>query len=449
MSKQLVVSHAGAGLSPCDIADNFADLHPPLDRGAAAAEASRCLYCYDAPCMNACPTHIDIPGFIHQIATDNALGAAQRILNENIMGGTCARACPTEILCEGACVVNKTEGAPVKIGQLQRFAVDRLLDAPSPHPFGRAPASGRRMAVVGAGPAGLSFAHRAAMLGHDVDVYEARPKAGGLNEYGLATYKMVDDFAQREVAFLLGIGGIALHSGKMLGRDIHLDDLAREYDAVFLALGLGGAARLDVPGEELSGVGDALGFISRLRQEADKSAVAVGGQVVVIGGGNTAIDAAMQARCLGAASVTLAYRRGPEQMGATAWEQDLARLNGIAIRTWAQPVAIEGDGHVERVRFAVTELVDGRLAATGETFVLPADQVLVAVGQQMVRTGLDGLRADGAKLWVDDDYQTSRPGIFAGGDCIRRGDDLTVQAVEDGKQAAVRVDARLRAKGRD
>ncbi|WP_395074884.1 FAD-dependent oxidoreductase, partial [Hyphococcus sp.] len=313
-----------AGLTPADVAENFADLHPRLDQAQAVVDAGRCVFCYDAPCMNACPTHIDIPKFIHQIRSGNIEGSAKTILSQNIMGGTCARACPTEVLCEEVCVVHHTEGAPVKIGELQRFAVDHLLDKGGDHPFLRAPATGKKLAVIGAGPAGLSFAHRAAMLGHDVVVYDAKSKAGGLNEYGLAAYKMADDFARREVEFLLGIGGIHLEQGKTLGADLSLERLRSEFDAVFIGAGLRQSHTLGVQGEELSGVRDALDFIEDIRQTKDKSNVAISNEVIVIGGGNTAIDAAVQAKCLGARNVTLVYRRGPEAMSATGWEQDLA-----------------------------------------------------------------------------------------------------------------------------
>ncbi len=425
----------------------FEDLHPPLDRTQAAVEAERCLYCYDAPCINACPTGIDIPTFIHQIRTGNLDGSARTILEANIMGGTCARACPTEVLCEEACVLNKGHEQPVKIGQLQRHAVDHLIDAGGPHPFTRAPETGRRLAVIGAGPAGLAFAHRAAMAGHEVTVFDAQPKPGGLNEYGLAAYKMAGDFAQREVEFLLGIGGIAIEAGKRLGRDIDLETLRRDHDAVFIGIGLGATRRLDLPGEGLPGVEDALDFIAALRQTEPKSAMPVAREVVVIGGGNTAIDAAVQAKRLGAEMVTLVYRGPESRMKATEWERDLARLNGVVIRTQATPVAFEGDGRLERVVFERTTLEDGRLSGAGETFALPADTAYKAVGQLMSAEGLDGLAMDGGKIVVDADYRTSLDTVFAGGDCIASGEDLTVQAVEDGKRAADAVTAWLSASG--
>ncbi len=433
-------------LSSRDIAENFDDLHPALDGAQAIVEAARCIYCYDAPCMNACPTRIDIPKFIHQIRSGNLDGSAQTILSENIMGGACARACPTEVLCEEVCVVHHTEGAPVKIGELQRHAVDHIMMKGGSHPFSRAPLSGCKLAVIGAGPAGLSFAHRAAMLGHDVVVFEAKPEAGGLNEYGLAGYKMANDFAQAEVEFLLAIGGINIEHGKVLDDNLLLDDLRGAYDAVFIGAGLATARGLGVDGENLAGVGDALEFIENIRVAADKSSVQVGDDVVVIGGGNTAIDAAVQAKCLGACNVTLVYRRGPDAMTATQWERDLATANGVVVHYWASPEAFSGGAKVERAVFSAMRIDDGKLTPSGDSFELPADMVLKAIGQTLNSDIFGEMKLDGGKIAVDAQYQTSLPGVYAGGDCVKSGEDLTVQAVEDGKQAAIAADIMLRAK---
>lgn len=427
--------------------DPFADLHPPLGAAAAVVEASRCLYCHDAPCIRACPTGIDIPTFIHQIRTDNLEGSALTILDANIMGGTCARACPTEILCEQACVLNGAEDKAIEIGRLQRHAVDHLLAAGKPHPFIRAAASGKRLAVVGAGPAGLAFAHRAAMLGHEVTVFEGRPKPGGLNEYGLAAYKMVDDFAQAEVDFLLGVGGIRVELGKRLGAGLTIDGLRHDHDAVFLAVGLDAAPGLGIPGEGDRRVRDAIDFIAELRQTEPKSRMKVAREAVVIGGGNTAIDAAIQAKKLGAAMVTLVYRRGRAQMGATAREQDLALRNGVILREWARPIAIEEAGKGLDVVFEETRLDGGRVIGTGATFRLAAGLVLKAIGQTMLPRGLEGVDLERGRIRVDADYRTSLEDVFAGGDCIGSTVDLTVQAVEDGKRAAHAVDAWLRGDG--
>lgn len=424
-------------------ADPFADLHPPLDSTQAVAEASRCLYCYDAPCIAACPTGIDIPTFIHQIRTGNIDGSARTILDANILGGTCARACPTEVLCVEACVLNKGHDKPIDIGALQRFAVDHLIERDGPHPFARAPETGRKLAVVGAGPAGLAFAHRAAMAGHAVTVFDAQPKPGGLNEYGLAAYKMVEDFAQREVDFLLGIGGVTIETGKQLGRHIALSGLFKQFAGVFIGIGLTTSRRLSLPGEDLPGVRDALSFIAELRQRIPKTSMTAGRDVIVIGGGNTAIDAAVQSRLLGAESVTLVYRGAPERMKSTALEQDLARRRGVVIRCNAMPVAFQGQDALSAVVFERTRQESGGPKGTGERFSLPADAALIAVGQEMDSTGLDELRLENGRIWIDDRYRTSLPGVYAGGDAVERGEDLTVQAVEDGKRAAETAIAEL------
>lgn len=450
MVKRLACPIDGADLSAAQIAANFDDLHPPLSHGQALIEASRCLYCYDAPCIRACPTAIDIPTFIHQIRSGNLEGSGRTILKANILGGTCARACPTEVLCEGACVVNHTEGSPVKIGLLQRRAVDAVMARAAEsgvHPFARAKPSGRKFAAIGAGPAGLAFAHRAAMLGHDVKIFERAAKGGGLNEHGLAAYKMADDFAQRELAFLLEIGGIEIQYGASLGQSFTLEEVRQEFDAVFIGVGLGAAHGLDVPGGHLPHVTDALGFIATLRAAPDKSALAIGRRIAVIGGGNTAIDAAMQARALGAHQVNLLYRRGPLQMGATPWEQELAAANGVLLRCWARPLRIEaapGAARGVEVICAITRLEAGALVDTGETFAVAADQVLVAIGQGLIDAGLSSLRREGGKLWVDEHGRTSLEHVYAGGDCVAIGLDLTVQAVADGLSCAAAADRAVR-----
>ncbi len=399
---------------------NFADAHPPFSTAQAVVAANRCYFCYDAPCIEACPTGIDIPGFIRGIATGNVPGAARTILEANIFGGSCARVCPTEILCERACVRTAECGEPVDIGALQRVATDWQM-AQGVQPFTRAPATGKRIAVVGAGPAGLACAHALALRGHEVTVYDAKPKPGGLNEYGIAAYKMADDFAAREAAFIISIGGIAMEYEKRLGDTVQLETLQAEYDAVFLALGLGGTNRLGVPGEDLPGVRDAVDFIAELRQAEQKSSVAVGRRVLVIGGGNTAIDAATQAKLLGAEDVTMLYRRGPEHMSATLEEQAWARSHGVNIRFWAPPLRIEDAG--------------GALKVVREREEFIADLVLKAVGQVFVG---EGPALEKGRIKVQN-YHTSIPGVFAGGDCTA-GMDLTVHAVQDGKMAARAID---------
>ncbi len=438
-------------LPPKQLAENFADLHEPLSRSEALIEADRCYFCYDAPCTTACPTDIDIPGFIQKIRSDNIPGSAHTILKENIMGGMCARVCPTEVLCEEACVRHSHEDQPVRIGLLQRYATDPVLSS-GKHPFTRQPTSGKRVAVVGGGPAGLSCAHRLSMLGHDVVVFNRDDKPGGLNEYGIAAYKTVENFAQSEVEFILAIGGIEIRNRQALGREFTLDDLSDEYDAVFLGFGLGGVNELGIEGEGLDGVLNAVDYIAELRQADDLGKLAVGRRIVVIGGGMTAIDIAVQSRRLGADEVSLVYRRGPEQMGASRYEQELAMTNGVLIHHFAMPVKIHGEGHVSGVEFETTRIADNsKLEGTGERFSVDADVVFKAVGQtsvdEILGIRLKDFERKRGKLVVADNRRTTVDGIWAGGDCVYGHDDLTVSAVQDGKLAAIDIDSALRAGG--
>lgn len=412
------------------IAENFTDLHGAYDGHEAAVAADRCYFCYDAPCIKACPTAIDIPLFIRQISTGTSEAAAKTIFEANILGGMCARVCPTETLCEEACVREAAEGKPVEIGRLQRHATDTLMSA-GVHPFVRAPETGKKVAVIGAGPAGLSCAHRLAMKGHAVDIYDAKPKGGGLNEYGIAAYKTVNDFAQAEVDWLLKIGGITVHYDAKLGGDLSLAALQESHDAVFLGMGLGGVNALSVDGGDRDGVMNAVDFIAALRQSKDKTDVEVGRRVVVIGGGMTAVDAAVQAKLLGAEQVTMAYRRGKEAMSASIYEQELATAKGVRILYNAQPEAVSAAG----VEFAYTETVDGQLRMTGETQVIEADMVLRAIGQTL-SDAPEGLTLERGKIKVGSAGATSVPGVWAGGDCATGGDDLTVTAVAEGRDAA-------------
>ncbi|TIR00633.1 NAD(P)-dependent oxidoreductase [Mesorhizobium sp.] len=443
---------AGGRLSAEQYADNFSDLHPPLDHHEALVEADRCYFCYDAPCMNACPTSIDIPMFIRQIATGNPLGSAKTIFDQNILGGMCARVCPTETLCEEVCVREVAEGKPVQIGRLQRYATDVAMDEGKQF-YKRAEPTGKTVAVVGAGPAGLAAAHRLARHGHDVTILEARPKAGGLNEYGIAAYKSVDDFAQAEVDYVTAIGGIDIQNGKALGRDFQLSDLIRNYDAVFLGLGLGGVNALRAEGEDKDGVANAVEFIAELRQASDLSSLPVGRRVVVIGGGMTAIDAAVQSKLLGAEEVTICYRRGQEHMNASGFEQDLAAANGVTIRHWLQPKrVIAENGKVSAIELEYTAMNGDKLAGTGEMLRLNADQVFKAIGQSFVPAHLNGsvasIELDGGRIRVDAEGRTSLAKVWAGGDCIFGGDDLTVSAVAQGRDAAESIHRALTSNGR-
>ena len=432
-------------LSPEDISRNFSELHTPLTELQAMQESARCLFCHDAPCTEACPTDIDIPGFIRKIASGNLRGAAKTILSENIMGNTCGNVCPVEELCEQVCVKNTSEEKPVAIGQLQRYATDYVLENWK-QLFKRAPESDKKVAVVGGGPAGLSCAHRLAVLGHSVTVYESREEPGGLNEYGLAAYKMLEDRAAREVNYILDIGGINLETGKSLGEDFSLSDLRREFNAVFIGLGHNAVKALGMENENADGVYNAVDYIELIRQE-DLSTLPVGRDVVVVGGGNTAIDMAVQIKKLGAESVTMVYRRGFEEMGATDYEQQVAQTNGVLIRTHAQPHRIlTEDDQLCGIEFEYTSKDDaGKLAGTGETFVLPADQVFKAIGQALDPAPLEGDQPPeliNGRIKVDEFQHTSLPGVWAGGDCTP-GKDLTVTAVQDGKIAALNIDEYL------
>jgi glutamate synthase (NADPH/NADH) small chain len=372
--------------------------------------------------------------FIRQIATGQPAAAGKTILDQNILGGMCARVCPTETLCEEACVREAAEGEPVIIGQLQRFATDVVMldDA---HPYARAAATGKTIGVVGAGPAGLACAHRLSMHGHDVVLYDARPKGGGLNEYGIAAYKTVDDFAAKELDWLMGVGGITLKTEQRLGDTLSLEDLRARHDAVVLAMGLGGVNRLGCRGEELPHVEDAVDFIARVRQD-DRASIPVGRNVVVIGGGMTAIDAAVQAKLLGAETVTIAYRRDRGAMGASKMEQDLAASHGVTIRENLRPLSIAENG----LELSYTKPGPDGLEQTGETTNLVSDHVLVAIGQTL-RLPFE-MTLDGRKLKVDANGQTSVDGIWAAGDCTP-GEDLTVVAVAEGRDVAEHIHATL------
>jgi len=433
-------------LSKKEIEDNFSDLHAPLTPIEALIEADRCYFCYDAPCTKACPSDIDVPGFIQSIRSDNLTGAAEKILSENIFGGMCARDCPTEELCQQACVRNDHEDKPVEIGLLQRYATDSVLEN-GVKLFSRKKDTGKSIAVVGAGPAGISCAHRLSVLGHNITVYDSKDKLGGLNEYGIAAYKSTNDFAQQELDYILDIGGINIQTGMELGKQITLEGLQKQFDAVFLGCGLGTVNQLNLENENISGVIDAVEYIANLRQTSNKDELMVGKNIVVIGGGMTAIDIAVQSKLLGAEQVTIAYRRDKNAMAASEYEQTLAKKHDVQIKYNLSPKQLISDeSNVSAIVFDVmSSQNDGSINATGESLTLKADVVFKAIGQKLVTDGLtdNSLELEKGRIVVDENRKTSLTKVWAGGDCILDGDNLTVSAVQDGKLAAISINETL------
>lgn len=433
-------------LSKKEIEDNFSDLHAPLTPIEALIEADRCYFCYDAPCTKACPSDIDVPGFIQSIRSDNLTGAAEKILSENIFGGMCARDCPTEELCQQACVRNDHEDKPVEIGLLQRYATDSVLEN-GVKLFSRKKDTGKSIAVVGAGPAGISCAHRLSVLGHNITVYDSKDKLGGLNEYGIAAYKSTNNFAQQELDYILDIGGINIQTGMELGKQITLEGLQKQFDAVFLGCGLGTVNQLNLENENISGVIDAVEYIANLRQTSNKDELMVGKNIVVIGGGMTAIDIAVQSKLLGAEQVTIAYRRDKNAMAASEYEQTLAKKHDVQIKYNLSPKQLISDeSNVSAIVFDVmSSQNDGSINATGESLTLKADVVFKAIGQKLVTDGLtdNSLELEKGRIVVDENRKTSLTKVWAGGDCILDGDNLTVSAVQDGKLAAISINETL------
>ncbi|MAV02181.1 MAG: dihydropyrimidine dehydrogenase [Rhodobacteraceae bacterium] len=425
------------------VENNFVDLHPPLSEHEALIASDRCYFCYDAPCVTACPTEIDIPLFIRQIMTGTPQASGKTILAQNILGGMCARVCPTETLCEQACVREISEGKPVEIGRLQRYATDSIMEL-SHHPFERSAETGLKIAVIGAGPAGLACAHRLAMHGHKVTILDKNNKAGGLNEYGIAAYKSVDNFAQKEIDWLLEIGGIEIKSNCVLNENIFIDELKAEYNAVFLGVGLAGVNELSVPGNDKNNVLDAVKFIENLRQKEDKASIPIGRKIVVIGGGMTAVDAAVQSKLLGADDVSIVYRRERAKMGASKFEQDLATSKGVRIIENASPVEISGNEAASSIKFAYTKSTNGVLEIQSEEFELEVDQVFKAIGQN-IDSSLRDLKLKNGKIVIDEEGRTSITGLWAGGDCALGGEDLTVTAVAQGRDAAESINNKLMA----
>ena len=430
--------------------DRFTELKPPMSKNEARVEANRCLYCFDAPCITACPTSIDVPTFIRKIATDNPTGSARTILEANLMGASCSRVCPVEELCEGACVLG-ADHKPIEIGRLQRYAMDHLYQK-GIVPFQPAPRNGRKVAVVGAGPAGLTCAGELAKLGYQVTVFEKRELAGGLSTYGIVVMREPIRVALEEVAFIEKLG-VDVRTGVEIGVDVTAAELLRDHDAVFIGAGMGSVPALNVPGEDLQGVTEALSFIAETKL-AEKEGLErlkelpIGEHVAVIGAGNTAIDAATIAKRLGAERVTIVYRRDEDQMPAYDFEYAFIKNEGVEFRFLSQPIEIVGEnGAVTGLKCARMKLSspgkDGRRQPLpdpdAEAFVLPCDQVILAIGQEKLDGLMEafGVRRTRGYIEVDDELRTSNAQVFAGGDIIRsQGEAMTVTAAEDGKIAA-------------
>jgi glutamate synthase (NADPH/NADH) small chain len=431
-----------------EIAARFADLHPPFEPTAAVTEAHRCLYCFDAPCMAACPTHIDVPKFIKKIASGNLEGSAKTILDANILGASCSRACPVDVLCEGACVMHRYNKQPIEIGRLQRFAMDTLHASGAPLPFAPAKDTGKKVALIGGGPASLACAAELRRRGVAAEIFDARPLPGGLNTYGIAEYKLPLKESLREIDMLAQLG-VNIHFNTVVDAK-KLAEIEKKFDAVFLGLGLGAIHKLGIAGEELDGVTDALEFIAGYKSGAITSAPA---KVVVIGAGNTAIDAANAAVRLGASEVTMVYRRGPEQMSAFAFEYEHAKQEGVKFLWHVAPVALAGKAKVHALELAKLETTsDGSLVPKqGENITLGVDLIVLAIGQATHTEFLaDTSEASAGKVKLERGRivvdratgQTSVAKYFAGGDCTNGGREV-VDAVADGKRAGIAMAAWL------
>jgi dihydropyrimidine dehydrogenase (NAD+) subunit PreT len=430
-----------------EVVERFGDLHPPFDRQAAVPEANRCLYCFDAPCTIACPTHIDVPRFIKKIASGNLAGSARTILDANILGASCSRACPVEVLCEGACVMHRYNKQPIEIARLQRFAMDSFHESGAPLPFEPGAETGLSVALIGAGPASLACAAELRRRGIRADLYDARPLPGGLNTYGIAEYKLPLVESLREIEMLTQLG-VEFHFKTTIDAE-KFAELERKHDAVFLGIGLGAIHRLGIAGEQLAGVTNALDLIAGYKSGAMTTVPA---RVVVVGAGNTAIDAAIAAVRLGATDVHIVYRRGPEQMSAFAFEYEHARSEGVKFLWHVQPVGIHGDKVVEGLeltKLVVTE--DGSIVPqSGTEFSLDADLIVLSIGQGTHTSFLTESESKDAKMQLERGRilidrvtgQTSNPKFFAGGDCTNGGREV-VDAVADGKRAGIGIAAWL------
>jgi glutamate synthase (NADPH/NADH) small chain len=427
----------------------MAEIAPCYTAQEAIIEANRCLFCFDAPCIQACPTGIDIPSFIKKIANGSLTGAARTILSANILGASCARVCPTSELCEGACVVLDLEGDPVKIGRLQRHATDHVFQNHIEVLKPSGTKSGKRIAIIGGGPAGLGCAAELVQLGHEAVVFEKKPHAGGLNTYGIAYYKMIPEVSLAEVEMIRTLG-VEIRCGVEVGKGVSIRELETEFDAIFLGIGLGGGSRMNIAGEDLPEVIEALDFIEEIHTEPLHQ-VPVGQRVVVIGGGNTAIDAVTQAKRLGAERAVLVYRRTEGEMPAYEFEQEIAKTDGAEFIFHAAPVEIlsGGIGHVTGIKLARTTITSGQVHfQPGSEFVVACDMVITAIGEQKQKTTLKQLfpklelDSRGVILHHPDTRQTNLPHVFTGGDCANGGREV-VNAVAEGKKAARGIHAFL------
>lgn len=435
-------------LTPEQYEENFAEIHPPFTSNTAVAEANRCLYCFDSPCTKACPTHIDIPTFIKKIATGNLKGSAKTIFRANWIALTCAKACPVDVLCEGACVYNGRGEEPIQIGRLQRYAIDAYFERGMAPLFTTAPKNGKSIGVIGAGAAGLACAAEAALMGYDVTIYDANPKPGGLNTWGIAPYKTTQADALNEVKLVQSFG-VTIRSGVRIGEQVSIGTLTEQHDAIFLGIGLGASTRMNIPGEDLPGVVDALDFIEQVTSRQWRS-VDVGKRVAVIGAGNTAIDAVTEAKRLGADQVMILYRRTRVEMPAYAFEYELAKSDGVIFHFLTAPTRIIGNGQVEAIECRKMDLGEpdekGRrkpVPIPGSEFQIPVDMVITSVGQNLEESfisQISGLKTARGRIVVDPEtLQTTNPQFFAGGDCINGGKEV-VNAAADGKKAAHGID---------
>ena len=441
-------------LSDEEYENNFKELTSAFTKNSAISEANRCLFCFDSPCTRACPTHIDIPTFIKKIATDNVIGSAKTIFKSNWIALTCAKACPVEELCEGACVYVERGEKPIEIGRLQRYAVENYFNSGMPELFVKKAKNGKSVGIIGSGPAGLACGAELSLLGYDVQVYESNKIPGGLNTWGIAPYKIRQEDSLKEVKYIQKLG-VKIKTSTKVGESITIEELLKKHDAIFIGVGLGESSMLNIPGEDLDGVIGALEFIEEVKKE-NWSRVNVGKRVAVIGAGNTSIDAATEAKRLGAEEVRIIYRRSQTEMPANNFEYELAKNDGIIFNFLTTPVEIIGNGKVEGI--TCTKMKLGKEDESGRRtpiplkesdFTLPVDMVIYALGQEAKISFLQSvpeLNFKNGRVQVDEiTYQTSNPKVFAGGDCINGGME-TVNAAHDGKSAALGIDKYLNTK---